>query len=187
MSNSIITKILAEKQKEVENYINNVFPRKAGKEAVDFIHSNFDREGYQDGSLDKWASPKRKRKKGKAATQYKTLHSGRNSLRNSFRYDVETAKAIIRTDVEYAAIHNEGGEITHPISRRQRVKAYETHVKKTGSRHREQNSMWKGLALTKRTSYAVKMPRRQFIGPSTDLGNKLRDMAEKDLKRILNQ
>lgn len=181
------SKALQEVQRIVDSYIRDAFPRKSGKVAVDHFHENFDNEGYMDGGLHKWKDPKRKRQKGKAATQYKTLHSGRNNLRNSIRYDVEAGKSIIRTDVEYAAIHNYGGDITHPISRKQRVKAMETHIRRTGTQHRSKNSMWKGLALTGRTSYVIRMPQRQFIGPSGELTEKLREMVEKDLDKLLNK
>lgn len=177
---------LRRKQKEIEAYARSTFPRKTGKVAVDHFRDNFRQGGFVNNGLQKWQAPKRQRKKGKAATQYKTLLSGRNNLYESIRSaPPEDGRVVIFTDVEYAAIHNYGGEITHPISRKQRVKAMETHIRKTGTKHREKNSMWKGLALTPKTSYVIKMPQRQFIGPSKELETALHDMAVRDLERIL--
>ena len=57
-------------QLEIERYVRDTFPRKAGKMAVDHIRENFRREGYVDGGLHKWWDPVRKRKKkGKTAGQ----------------------------------------------------------------------------------------------------------------------
>lgn len=187
MSIKVLEEVFRRKQKEIETYVKEKFPRKAGKVALDHFRENFDNEGYVDGGLHKWKDPKRKRQKGKAATHYKTLHSGRNNLRNSLRVRVEGGKVIIHTDVEYAYIHNYGGNINHPITRKQRVRAMETHISRTGTGYRSKNSMWKGLALTGRTSYVIKMPRRQFIGPSRELTEALRDMAEKDISNLLNK
>lgn len=175
-------------QLEIERYVRDTFPRKAGKMAVDHIRENFRREGYVDGGLHKWWDPVRKRKKkGKTAGQHKTLHSARNNLLNSIRYDTEAGKAIVHTDVEYAAIHNYGGEITHTITRKQRVKAMETHIRKTGAGHRKKNSLWKGLALTPRTGYTIRMPQRQFIGPSRELTGSLSEMVGKDIGKLINK
>lgn len=187
MSIKVIEDVFRRKQKEIETYVKEEFPRKAGKVALDHFRENFDKEGYVDGGLHKWKEPKRKHKRGKAATRYKTLHSGRNNLRDSLRSRVEGGKAIIHTDVEYAYIHNYGGTINHPITRKQRVKAMETHIRRTGTQHRTKNSIWKGLALTPRTSYTIKMPQRRFIGPGRELKEKLQKMAEKDINNLLNK
>lgn len=188
MNINVFADELRRKQKEIEAYARSTFPRKAGKVAVDHFRDNFRQGGFTNNGLHKWKDPKRLRKKGKAATQHKTLLSGRNNLYESLRSDTpEDGKVVIRTDVEYAAVHNYGGEITHPISRKQRVKAMETHIRKTGTKHREKNSMWRGLALTPKTSYVIKMPQRQFIGPSKELETALHDMAVRDINNIFNQ
>lgn len=181
-----INKIIERKKAEIARYCQDTFPRKAGKIAIDHIRENFSREGYINNGLKRWKPAKRKSGKGTKA-EYKTLHSGRNNLANSFRSSTENGKAIISTDVEYAAIHNYGGNITHPITRKQRVKAMETHINKTGSRHRDKNSMWKGLALTRKTSYVIHMPQRQFIGASHELIEDLKNTAKRDLLTLLKQ
>lgn len=186
MSIKVFTDELLRKQKEIEEYARKTFPRKAGKVAVDHFRDNFRQGGFVNNGLQKWKTPKRMSKR--VSTQYKTLLSGRNNLYESIRSDPpEDGRVVISTDVEYAAIHNYGGEITHPISRKQRVKAMETHIRKTGTNHREKNSMWKGLALTPKTKYVIKMPQRQFIGHSKELDTALHDMAVRDIKYIFNQ
>lgn len=181
-----INKILERKKAEIARYCRDTFPRKAGKVAVDHIQNNFRQEGYIDNGLHPWKPAKRKSGKGTRA-DYKTLHSGRNNLMNSFRSSVENGKAIISTDVEYAAIHNYGGSITHPITQKQRVAAMETHIRKNGTQHRNKNSMWKGLALTKKTSYVIQMPKRQFIGASKELIQDLKNTAKRDLLTLLKE
>lgn len=189
MKIEILIKELKGKQKEIEEYARKNFPRKASKMAVDHYKENFVKGGFVDGGVHPWKESKRREKPTKYAnSQFKTLLSGRNNLYDSIRSaPPEEGRAVIFTDVEYAEIHNYGGDITHPISQRMRVKAMETHAKKTGDQHREKNSMWKGLALTPKTSYKITMPRRQFIGPSQELNEKLRQTAERDINQIINQ
>lgn len=181
-----INNILERKRAEIARYCRDTFPRKAGKIAIDHIQENFRKEGYVDNGLHPWKPAKRKSGKGTRA-EYKTLHSGRNNLANSFRSSSENGKAIISTDVEYATIHNYGGDITHPITRKQRVRAMETHIKKKGSQFRDKNSMWKGLALTNKTSYVIRMPQRKFIGASHELIEELKDTAKRDLLTLLKE
>lgn len=45
---------------------------------------------------------------------------------------------------------------------------------------------WKGLALTRKQSLAINIPRRQFMGESAELTEKIAEYLEKELLRITN-
>ena len=46
---------------------------------------------------------------------------------------------------------------------------------------------WKALALTKKESLTIHIPRRQFMGPSEALDARISAYVEKEVLRILNQ
>lgn len=45
---------------------------------------------------------------------------------------------------------------------------------------------WKALALTKKSKLTVKIPKRQFLGESTELRKSINDKIEKELSKILD-
>lgn len=45
--------------------------------------------------------------------------------------------------------------------------------------------MWKRLALTKKTKLTIRIPQRQFLGPSNTLTRQIIDKGEKELYKII--
>lgn len=84
--------------------------------------------------------------------------------------DAPTGLVVISSNAHYAGIHNEGG-ITHPqVTPKMRKYAwaryYEAGGKKAASGEAD---FWKGLALTKKQTLGIKIPRCHFMGPSATL------------------
>jgi phage gpG-like protein len=78
-------------------------------------------------------------------------------LRNSILSDVDGYGVKFSSSLEYAAIHNEGGE-THPrVTPQMRGWAFAMY-KKTKLK------MYLAIALTKQATLTVKIPERRFIG-----------------------
>jgi phage gpG-like protein len=109
----------------------------------------------------------------------------------------------IENRTPYAAIHNEGGTISVPVtakmkrfawakyyeaSGRKRTKDGKTHKRRKplSPQESEAAEAWKRLALTKKTSLRITIPRRQFMGNSLELRQKLQEMIEKELMNIMN-
>lgn len=46
---------------------------------------------------------------------------------------------------------------------------------------------WKRLALTRKETLTIEIPKRQFMGPSAELDARLTDYVEKEILRIINQ
>lgn len=183
------SKKLLSKSAELKELIDKKLPRYVGKTAVDFFRENFRQGGWRDGGLMRWKPPKRFNERGNAAARYGPLLSRQNELMNSIDYRVQGNLIIISSDKPYAKIHNEGGpmNITLPITPQMRrfawAKMYE--AKRIGNITNA--NKWKALALTKKSSVNVRytMPKRQFMGNSSQLLNEIETLITNHLKAIL--
>ena len=178
-------------KKEIETLIARKLPVAAGKYAKQHFQDNFRQGGFVNGGLHPW-----------------TLMSSRNHLFSSINYTPGIAKVTIFNDVVYAAVHNEGG-IVHPkITPKMRrfawAKYYELKGEAKGAkkpRKGQKNGImkpvgnqpdsreaekWKRLALTKKETLTINIPRRQFMGQSAELDARISSYVEKEVLRIIN-
>lgn len=191
------------KENELRTLVDRNLPVMAGRLAVDHFRDNFRQGGFVDSSLQKWTPAKRLLSGGNdAASQYGSLLSGRNRLFDSIRSVPAPGRAIIRTSVPYARIHNEGGTIQSTVTPRMRAYAWHRFYKEAGIRKDHsgkkrnkqyasaQDSLkamfWKRLALTRKPRLSIKIPKRQFIGPSRALDMRIQAMVESELRKLLN-
>ena len=103
----------------------------------------------------------------------------------SIQASTSPGQVSIEDPVPYAAIHNDGGNITtHPtVTDKMRRYAWRmvyslAGVKGKGKLPKElpaEAEKWKGLALTKKRSITVhaRIPQRQFMGDSAELREKI--------------
>jgi len=133
-----------------------------GVEAVHFVDDNFRLQAWQGATTTPW--PKR-RSKDKGAARALLVQTG--ALRRSIRQINSADHVTIGTDIPYAKIHNEGGEIRHKY--REVVLSYlgkpgALKLAKTGTESQQRQV----TALRRSSVYAhiTKMPQRQFIGDS---------------------
>lgn len=199
-------KVIALKKK-LEREINDVLPRKVGVIAVQHFRQNFREEGFVHGGLRPWQKSKRQLGRGKgASSRHKTLTSARNHLMNSTEARPSKGQVSIRNSVHYAKIHNEGGVISvNPtITPKMRRFAWAMYYKTAGIRKSsggrkksgkgkatpkaipKEAQQWLGLALTKKTKLKMqaKMPKRQFIGESKELQDKVTQEIKNSIKKI---
>lgn len=90
--------------------------------------------------------------------------------------EVTESKVVISAGsdkVPYARPHNEGEEITVPVTERMRKFAWAMHRSQQKEGEAEKNTMWKGIALTKKTEMKIKMPERRFMGTSEKMNDAL--------------
>lgn len=187
----------------VEQLISRRLPIYAGKTATQHFKDNFTKGGFVNGGLQPWPPSKRLSSGGQGAdSKYGTLLSSRKHLYSSINYTPSTAKVTIFNDVVYAQIHNEGGTIG--ITPKMRGYAWHRYYELTGKGKSGSNSpktrkegknaepvvesaeakMWKGLALTKKQF--VTIPKRQFMGQSAELDDKIAAYIEREVLKILN-
>ena len=192
-------------RKDFENLIARKLPVAAGKISKQHFQDNFRQGGFVNGGLHPWPPAKRLSSGAPGAdARYRTLMSSRNHLFNSFGYTPGMAEVTIFNDVIYAPIHNEGGTIHPKITPKMRRFAWAKYYELGGGgkgRQKDRNGAtqvgletssaeaekWKALALTKKQSLTINIPRRQFMGPSAELDTKIASYIEKEILRIINQ
>lgn len=147
-------------------------PKIVGQHAVNFARDNFRRQGFLDrGRIQKW---KKRRFQGKRSKGRGILVAS-GKLRRSIRIGLITKNSVvISSKTPYSKIHNEGGVVKQKVSPKQQA-FFWARYKATG------NEMWKRFALSK--TIKANIPKRQFIGDSTDLRRELlRDLKLRLLK-----
>ena len=185
------------KAKEQDDLMRRRMPVIAGQIAVSHFKENFQKSGFIDNGLHKWQPSKRIGKEKGAAGKNKTLLSGRDHLFSSISYIPGDYAVLIKNDVPYASIHNEGGPVsinptvTPKMKKFAWAKYYEAlNGKKPGKNTSipEDAARWRALALTKKSKLSIKyvMPKRQFIGESKELNDKLTNKLDLELEKIWN-
>lgn len=190
---------------DLRNLVDRKIPVATGKLAKDHFQDNFRKGGFVNGGLHKWPPAKRIASGDtSAAAQHGTLLSSRNHLFSSIGYRPGTAQVTVFNDVFYADIHNEGGTVHPKITPKMRryawAKYYELGGGGKGSQKGRKGAKngghastpeaaqkWKALALTKKETLTIKIPKRQFMGPSEELNARISAYVEKEVLRIINQ
>ena len=197
---------VARKRRELDAMMRRRMPVIAGRMAKDHFQDNFRRGGFVNGGLHPWPEAKRLSLGGTdAASRYGTLLSGRNHLYNSIRYVPSDYRVRVYNEVAYAPVHNWGGTVSVTVTDRMKrfawARFYQASGKtgKTAAGKRKnrkasagkragspQASFWKNLALTRKKKLTVRIPRRQFLGESKELTDKINERIEKEIRNILN-
>ncbi len=191
--------LLQTKNKEIEDLTRRKMPVIVGQMAKSHFQENFRKGGFVNNGLNQWKPSKRLSHPGQsAASNYKTLSSGRNHLLSSIKYIPGDARVTVRNDVEYASIHNEGGIINSAPTVTPKMKKfawaqyYNALGLKKGDKAPktipEDAERWRRLALTKKPKLKIKivMPKRQFIGESKELDDKIAAKWDQEIEKILN-
>lgn len=152
----------------------------------DEFDKNFERQGF---FSEKWA-----RRKSPLRPGGSILMDTGAALRKSIHSRSDDHSITFLSDLPYAGIHNEGGEIkvTAKMKRYFWRRYYEAQGgfgrKKNGElRNNKQNrqlgaeaEFWRAMALMKEGK-SIKMPRRQFLGMSPEVEKDVRQIIEKKL------
>ncbi|ATA75239.1 hypothetical protein [Capnocytophaga sp. H2931] len=147
-------------------------PQRIGEEARAFFVQSFVKQGFTDTSFIPWV-----KRKSEIVLPHKLLNQSL-ALKNSIRIaQSDWKKTIISAGegLNYAAIHNEGGTITVKVTEKMR-KYFWAMYKKTG------NEYFKNLALTKKEQFTISIGKRQFIGNSNFLAEKLTSIIINEIK-----
>ena len=143
--------------------------------AENFFKETFMLGGFTDVAFEKWADRKTE------MTGFKTLQLT-GALRDSVSTFSEQAlyRVIVQTDMPYSEIHNEGGTINVKVTPKMR-KYFWAMFKASGQER------WKGMAMTKKTQFTIRIPKRQFIGESFTLMATLDDWLAKEIEKRFKQ
>ena len=200
-----LERMVSKLTEQVEREVNDRLPRKVGLIAVQHFRQNFRDSGFHDGGLRPWKKSQRELRGGMGASaRYKTLTSARNHLMSSTQAHIGRGEVSIENPVPYAVIHNEGGTIvsnptiTPKMRRYAWAMVYKLSGRKRGRKGNraggskeaipEEAKKWMALALTKKTKLKIraKIPKRQFIGESRELVEKVNKEVNDSIQRIKN-
>lgn len=198
-------------QSEIRNFVNQTAPRLVAQKALEIFDESWNRQGFTNasGGFEPWEQ--RKENTGaKSDTRGILIGKGSAKLRRSLRVigTPTPSKIVIGTAVPYAKIHNEGGTISIPITEAMRnffwAKYYEQtgkatkltpkanrriRPKRTERLNTDKSSAqkWKNLALTKKQTLTITMPKRKFMGDSALLKPAIDLIITKGLNEILKK
>ena len=190
-----IEKLVAKAKDDIIKEVNDRLPRKVGVTAVNHFKQNFRDGGWLDNGLHPWKRTRRQEGNGKDA-KYSPLTSRRNHMMRSIQASTSPGQVTIEDPVPYAAIHNDGGDITTHPTVTQRMRKYAWHmvyslagIKGKGKLPKElpkEAEKWKGLALTRKSSITVHahIPQRQFMGDSAELRMKVNKLINESIQKI---
>lgn len=147
-------------------------PKLVGQEVIGFAKDNFKKGGFQDGGhIRRW---NRRRHQGGGKQRAVLVKGGH--LKRSIRILRQGKQSVtVGSNLPYAGIHNEGGKIEQTITPKQRA-FFWAKFEETD------NDMWKRMALSKKLK--IRIPRRQFLGNSTDLQKRLARLVRLRLLKV---
>jgi len=190
--------ILVQKAKDdILKEVNDRLPRKVGIIAVNHFKQNFRDSGWLDDGLHPWKRTKRQDSNSPDA-KYGPLTSRRDHLMRSIQASTAPGEVTIEDPVPYAAIHNDGGDITTHPSVTAKMRKYAWHmvyslagIKGKGKLPQKlpaEAEKWKGLALTKKPKITIHahIPQRQFMGDSYELRIKINSLINQSIQKIKN-
>jgi phage gpG-like protein len=175
---SEFSKIVQQHLDQLNDLVNNRMPVYAGRIAKSHFQDNFRQSGFINNGLQPWQPAKRQIGKGTQAG-YGTLLSGRNHLFSSIQYIPHHAAVMITNPVPYAITHNEGfhgTEYVRPFTRKSRLASLSLKGRKSAKG---------GIVNVRGFSRHMNIPKRQFIGESTELTKKINDKFDEEIKKII--
>lgn len=149
--------------------------RFAAVTGVNFFQDSFQNQGFTDEFFEDWEKRKNDLDPGRKVLVKSSF------LMNSIQvFDKNEKRITFGSDAEHAEIHNNGGTVKINITQKAR-KYFWFMFKATGV------GMWKAMALTKKQSITITIPKRQFIGESAVLMSDYDSWLKKEiLKRFKN-
>ncbi len=156
----------------------------------DEFDQNFERQGF---FSEKWARRKSPLRPGGSIL----IDTGK--LRRSIHSRSDDSSITFYSDLSYAAIHNEGGEIK-VTARMKRYFWYRYYRARGSFSYRKNGSLrqtkrngqisteaefWKAMALMK-VGKTIKIPRRQFLGMSPEVERDVTKIIEQNLEDYFN-
>lgn len=141
-------------------------PNEIAAIAVNFSKDRFREQAWLDRTKEPW-KPRRSRRAGKKKNQTLLVNSGR--LKRSIRkIHADENSILIGTDVPYAEINNNGGEIN------QNVTVKEHTVKSYSRKRKGRNEKVKSHKVkSHKRQMKLKIPARPYIGPSYTLQRRI--------------
>lgn len=155
--------------------------RNIGQIAANFFKDNFTRQGFLDGGrINAWRKRREHTGRGAQGSQKtRSILIGTGRLRKSIRVVGFGEQSVtVGTDIKYARIHNEGGIITQTPTAKQRAFFWRMF-------YLTKNDMWRNAAMAE--TIKIRIPKRKFIGSSTDLAKEIERFIRLSIIRIFKK
>lgn len=187
--------------KEVEAKVRRTLENsivEVGNTAKNFFVENFRKQGFDDKTVEKWQKRKKVERKGRGSKKsaaelgtVRSVKSGRAILvktgdlrRSIIRIPNRSALNVkIQTDLPYAKIHNEGG-IINKSEQTGKILSFNKKgrfAKQKTEKQRARTSYQQKVTIS---AHTIKMPKRQFIGDSYNLNEKVKAVLVKRLNKV---
>lgn len=158
-----------------KQFLRDIVPRIIAEEATKFYKQRFTVKADVNNSP--WPQAKNPPKRGSLMVRSGNLLA---SIRPSKVTSTRVVVSAGSSKVPYAQLHNEGGVVDVPVTKQMRRFAWAMKYK-TG------DDRWKGLALTKRASLRIGIPKRQFMGHSKQLDRQIISSVKTAFKSLFNR
>jgi phage gpG-like protein len=159
-------------------------------ELSDEFDKNFERQAF---FTEQWARRKSPTRQGGSTL----IDTGQ--LRRSVKSRISGSSIVFQSDLPYASIHNDGGEIkvTEKMKKYFWYRYYDCTGsfgrRKDGSLRKDKRTVqlsteaefWKFMALMK-VGRTIKIPKRQFLGVSPEVEKSVREIIEENITEYLN-
>lgn len=123
-------------------------------EMINFIMSNFEKQGFTDKSFTPWIGRKNNSDSGRA------ILTKSGGLRDSITITESSREKVVATaSAKHSSLHNEGGILNIPVTPKMR-KWFWYMFKRT------KEAKYKSMALTRKQHFTIIIPKRQFMGDS---------------------
>lgn len=160
-------------------------------EMGDEFDKNFERQAF---FSEAWA-----RRKSPIRNEGRAILTDTGQLRRSIQSRTTENSITFYTDLPYAEIHNDGGEIK--VTKKMKGYFWHKYYEATGSfgrkkdgslrkdkknaRLNDEAEFWKFMALKKEGS-TIKIPRRRFLGTSPEVEQTVREIIEENITEYFN-
>jgi phage gpG-like protein len=185
MNVSEFNRLWASKEKEWDEALRRTLPVKVGVMAQAHYQDNIRvRQGFLNDGVHKWPKTKRQLSGSKsAASNYGALQSSSMNLYNSIKHVPSAYKVTVSSNLKYAAVHNWGGAVQPTVTPKMRKWAWAKHYEEAGA-DKKKDTMWKRLALTKKSRLNIRIPQRQFLGESRELNQQIQQKIDNEIRKI---
>ena len=144
-------------------------------EMINFVMSNFEKQGFTDSGFTPWAFRKDNKDPGRA------ILIKDSTLMDSIEVTESSPdKVVVSASAEHAHIHNEGGRVNIPITKKMRqffwFRFWTT-----------QDPKFRAMALTKKKAFSFTMPQRQFMGNSESFNRHIETLFFKTIEQRFKQ
>lgn len=180
--------IVERKLKAVAAAMKSRIPKLIGNELLNMTMENFKRQGFQGDSFQPWKKRKKNSKRAEGAALL--IKSGRG--RRGFRVSRADAEAVVvSNDVVYMKAHNDGSTALVTVKEHSRNKYSKEKVgtgklTKKGVERTKTVSTVKGVGTVKEHTRRMRLPRRQMIGKSQYMVNRLKRVTGTELMKAFN-